>query len=140
MANVTFSGPFFTKDPAKTFRANARSMMRGVSLEGEAAVKDILEAGESGRAPISNGVTPVRVSGHVASGIPYTPQGGKRSKTGAILVNVYVPNFGMTRNEGRALMAAYSRVEQETHAFRKTATRLRKARAINVAELLDGIA
>jgi hypothetical protein len=134
---IDTTGPFFTKMPGATFRANARSMLRQMALEGEQDIKANLKAGESNRAVISNKVKPVRVSGHVRAGIPYTP--GK-SKTGVIKVNVYVPNVGFSPKEGRALMAAYSRVEAQTHAFRRTTARLRKAKAINVRELLKGIA
>lgn len=135
-SSVDLTGPFFTKDPAKTFRANARSMMRGLALEGEADIRAQLYMGEAGRAVISNKVRPARVREHVTAGIPFTPA---RAKTGAIRVHVYVPNFRFTPREGRALMAAYSRVERQTGAFARTTRRMRRAKAINVAELLKGL-
>jgi hypothetical protein len=131
------TGPFFTHDPAKTFRANARSMLRQLGLEGERDIKAQLKAGESGRAIISNKVSPDRVSAHVTTGVPYTPT---KSKTGAIQVNVYVPNFGMTKAQGKALMAAYGGLERRTHAFARTTRTLRSSRAVNAAELLKDIA
>lgn len=136
-----FSGPFFTSDPTKTFRGNARSMLRQIALEGERIIAAELRSGEVGRSPIhARTVSPVRVSGHVTAGIPFTPVGGKAARRGNINVNVYVPNFGYTPKEARSLMAAYSRVEAETHAFRRTANALRRSRAVNVAELLRDIA
>lgn len=135
---IDTSGPFFRYDPAKTFRGNARSMLRQMALEGEKDIRQQLASGEGGRAPISNDVSPSRVRLHVTAGIPFTPS-GKNVKGAPIRVNVYVPNFGFSRDEARALMAAYSRVEAETHAFRRTTARLRRSRKANAAELLKGI-
>lgn len=39
MTTVDLTGPFFTKDPRKTFRQNARVMLQAIAEEGEAAVK-----------------------------------------------------------------------------------------------------
>jgi hypothetical protein len=131
------SGPFFTNNPGKTFRQNARSMMRAIAIEGQTDVIAQLLVTQSGRDQISvASVQPRRVAGHVAAGVPYTPD---RSKTGQIRANVYVPNFGMSKKEAQSLMAAYSRVEGETGAFKRTTTRLRQAKAVNRAELLKGL-
>jgi hypothetical protein len=138
-SHIDFSGPFFTNDPGQTFRQNARRMERAMALEGEADVKQQMDAGAAGRAVISRGVNPERVSGHVRAAIPYSP-GGKSKLNAAILVNVYVENRGFTGRQGQALMAAFSQVERETGAFRKTANRLKRSRAANVAELLKDIA
>lgn len=136
---IDTTGPFFKHDPGKTFRANARSMLRQMGLEGETDIKQQLRAGQSSRAVISNAVNPDRVAAHVTTGIPFSPT-GKNKLNGAIQVNVYVPNFGYTKAEGTALMASYSRVERETHAFARTTRRLRASRAVNTAELLKDIA
>jgi hypothetical protein len=133
---IDTSGPFFTKNPGKTFRANARSMLRQMALQGEADIRQQLAAGDAARQPISNKVQPAHVSGHVRAGIPFTAD---KAKTGRIQVNVYVPNQGFTAKQGKALMAAYSRVEAETHAFRRTTQRLRRSKKVNAAELLKGL-
>lgn len=39
---VVFSGPFFEKDPTKTFRVNVRAMLDGMVSEGEGAVRGII--------------------------------------------------------------------------------------------------
>jgi len=131
---ISRDGPFFARNPGKTFRANARSMMRAIAIEGQVDIIQQLLSGDSGRAPIRQ--LGDHVSAHVAAGVPYTP--GK-SQTGQIKVNVYVPNFGYSKREGQSLMAAYSRVERQTKAFSRTTRRLRSAKKLNVAELLRGI-
>jgi hypothetical protein len=60
---INNTGPFFTKDPAKTFRQNIRVMMAAIAAEGEADVKAQLAAGDAGRQPIS--LLGDHVSGHV---------------------------------------------------------------------------
>jgi hypothetical protein len=131
---IDLSGPFFTKDPRKTFRPNARVMLKAIEEEGEADVRAQLRAGESGRVPISHGVTPNRVSAHVVGRVASLT--GKPWQVTAV---VSVNNSGFSRQEGIALMAAASRVERETHAFRKTTNRLRRSRKANAAELLKGL-
>ena len=137
--SIDTTGPFFRDDPARTFRSNARSMLRQMALQGEADIKGQLAVSESSRAVISNKVKPPRVRAHVTAGIPFT-LGGKQRLNGAIQVNVFVPNFGFTKKEGTALMAAYSRVERQTGAFARTTRRLRSSKKVNVEELLKGIA
>ena len=140
--SISTSGPFFRNQPGATFRANARSMLRAMAIEGQDDIKGQLAAGEAKRAIISNGVQPTRVREHVTAGVPFTPTTGKRATVfgGNIIVNIYIPNWGYTPEQGRALMAAYGGLARKTGAFARTARRLRSARAINVAELLRNIA
>lgn len=127
------TGPFFRNDPAKTFRQNIRVMMDAVEREGASDVRAQLRAGEGGRAPISHNMG--RVSGHVV-GRTHSLAGKRWAVTAVVSVN----NSGFSRTQGIALMAAASRVEGQTHAFRKTAGRVRRMRAMNTDELLKGIA
>ena len=41
-SKVTFTGPFFEKDPSDTLRVNIRAMLQGMADEGEGAVQAIL--------------------------------------------------------------------------------------------------
>jgi len=132
--SMVLTGPFFTKDPKLTFRQNARVMLAAIADEGEADVKVQMEAGESGRKPISTRVTPNRVAGHVVGRVK-----GMSGKPWAVTAVVSVNNSGFTKAQGKALMAAASRVEGEVHAFRKTTNRLKRSRKINAAELLKGL-
>lgn len=131
---VEFSGPFFTRDPGATLRGNIVRMMQGIAEEGEAAVQKALGQGEGGRLPISHGVQPSRVSGH-AIGRVRSLSGKPWAATAVISIN----NSGFSAGEGISLMAAAAKVEAETHAFRRTATALRSARAMLRANLTEGI-
>ena len=131
---IDMSGPFFRHDPRKTFRQNVRVMMAAIAAEGEDDVRAQLEAGQDRRAPISAGVQPARVSAHVV--------GRVQSLVGhpwAVTAVASVNNSRLTKRQGIALMAAASVLERREHAFRRTAARLRRARAVNKAELLKGL-
>ena len=135
VTTIDMSGPFFKHDPGKTFRQNIRVLMDALSEEGESDVKAQLKAGEGDRYRISNAVKPSRVSGHVVGRTT-----NLRGKPWEVTAVVSVQNAGFTKKQAVSLMAAASWVESQTHAFRKTTNRLRRARKINAAELLKGIA
>ncbi len=130
---IDTSGPFFTKDPAKTFRANIRELMDALALEGAADVIAQLLSNQSRRAPIRI-VEPPRVAGHVVGRTQNLR--GKRWQATAV---ISVLNVDLTKAEGTALMAAAAEIESRDHVFRRTTSRLRRARAINRAELLKGL-
>jgi hypothetical protein len=131
---IEFSGPFFEKDPASTFRQNARLMLAGVAREGEAAIQSALQAGQGGRARISHGVTPDQVSEH-AIGRVHNLSGKRWVMTAVISVN----NRGFSQQQGVALMAAAASLESRYHIFRQTASALRSSRAQAVADLTAGL-
>jgi hypothetical protein len=134
-SRIDMSGPFFTNDPRKTFRQNARVLLDRLQEEGEADVKQQMRGGEGGRAPISQGVSPSRVSGHVVGRV-VSLTGRPWQATAVVSIN----NYGFSKAQGIALMAAAANVERETHAFRRTTNRLRRSRKVNASELLRGIA
>jgi hypothetical protein len=125
------SGPFFTKDPKKTFRQNVRDMMDQLAAAGESDVRAQMQAGEGSRKPL-RGISPDRVSGHVRGRVDSLA--GKRWALNAV---VSVNNSRLSRQGGISLMAAASRVESETHAFRRTAARSRKVS--KMTDLMDGL-
>ncbi len=125
---MDLSGPFFTRDPAKTFRQNIRDFMDEVADVGADDVRAQLRAGEDRRAPI-HGVSPSRVSAYVQG-----RTSSLRGKRWAVTAVVSVRPVG-SRRQAISIMAAASRVEAQTHAFRRTASRLRKART----DLLKGL-
>ena len=131
---IDLSGPFFRADPSRTFRQNVRVMMRAVADEGESDVKAQLRAGEGSRRPISHGVSPSRVSGHVVGRVA-----SLSGKPWAVSAAVSVNNSGFSKAQGTALMAAASRLEGTVHAFRKTKNRIGRSRKVNEAELLKGL-
>jgi len=131
---IKFDGPFFTGDPAKTFRQNIRAFMDVVAAEGEADVKAQLAVGEGSRAYI-RALPAQRVSDYVR-GRTSALSGRRWAVTAVVSVN----NSGLSRGQGISLMAAASRVEGQTGAFRRTASRLRRLARRAEAVLLKGIA
>jgi hypothetical protein len=126
------TGPFFAKDPGKTFRQNARILMAAVAFEGERDVRAQMQAGNARRRPIS------RLGGHASDHV-LGRTAGISGRPWAVSAVVSVRNTGFSPIQGVSLMAAASRVEQETHAFRRTTSRIRRSRAANLEELLKGI-
>lgn len=130
---IDLTGPFFTRDPKKTFRRNVREMMASVAELAEADVKAQLAQGEGSRKPM-RGITPSRVSGHVIGRTR-----SLRGKPWAVTAVVSVNNSGFTKRQGTTLMAAASELEGRLKVFRRTTSRLRRASKVTVAELLKGL-
>lgn len=129
--SIRKDGPFFRNDPEKTFRKNAHEMMLAVARVGVDDVRGQMRAGEADRAPIR--ALGDRVSDHVGGELRRYPSGRPYSAV------VFVVNRGLGRAEAISLMAAASEVEGQTHAFRKTAGRISRSRAVNVEQLLKGL-
>jgi hypothetical protein len=132
VTTIDLSGPFFRANPSKTFRQNIRVLMERLEEEGAADVRAQLEQSNAGRQPIRRlgDHTSDHVRGRVSS------LSGKHWEVTAI---VSVNNAGFSKAEGVSLMAAAASVERRTHAFRRTAGRLKRSRKLNAAELLKGI-
>lgn len=128
---IDLSGPFFTHDPRKTFRKNVRELMAHVAEEMEADVKAQLQQGEGSRKPLRD-IRPERVSGHVRGRTV-----SLRGKPWAVTAVVSVNNSGFSRAQGKRLMAAAASLERRGHAFRRTASRIRKA--IKSVDLTKGL-
>jgi hypothetical protein len=118
-AGVDMSGPFFRRDPKKTFRKNLRDFMDEVAELGEADVVAQLRAGEGRRASIRGGG---RVSQFVQG-----RTSSIRGKRWAVTAVVSVRPVG-DRKRAVAIMAAAAEIEAREHVFRRTTARLRKAR------------
>lgn len=158
VTTLSMTGPFFQHDPKKTFRQNIRVAMKAVAEE---AAKDIIaqmEADAGGRKPISGrggirvnratGRARVRgqggadpsVAGHRVSEFVEAYTTGVRSgHPWQVTSRVHIRNKGLTIQGGISLHAAASRLEGRLHMFRKTTNRMRRAKAINQAELLKGL-
>jgi len=131
--SVELSGPFFQRDPARTMGENIQAMLEGLAEEGEGLVRTVLTAGESSRAPIAR-IPSDRVSEHVVGRV-HSLSGKHWTSTAIISVN----NSGFSRSQGISLMAAAAGLEARLHAFRRTATALRRARSVLTANLTKGI-
>lgn len=118
ITGLEMTGPFFAKDPAKTFADNLEDFMDAVAKRAEVEVVARMRRGEVRRAPISAGVQPARVSGHVVG----RPAGRPHHKA-----VVSIRPQRLSAKQAIALMAAASEVESQTGAFRKVKGRIRKA-------------
>ena len=134
VTSIHYDGPFFRKDPGKTFRQNVRVMMRALSEEGQQDVQTQLRHNEGRRAPIARLKYEPRVSQHVVGRVK-----SLKGKVWAVTAVVSVNNRGFSKAQGISLMAAAANTERQTHAFRRTTSRLRKAKKVNAAELLKGL-
>jgi hypothetical protein len=126
---VDFTGPFFTKDPAKTLRQNIADMMDRLAAEGERDVKQQI-SGRSGSMPGYTGWTHSRVRGRTSS------LGGKRWAVTAV---ISTDTSGMSARDAIRTKAAAASIERRFHPFRRTSTALRRARAVVAANLTKGM-
>src|SRR5262245_16612573 len=132
ITTIDKTGPFFSKDPRKTFLANARDFLDEVADEGAADVIAQMLVGQAGRRPIRQ--LGDHVSEHVV-GRTQSLRGRRWQYTAVVSVN----NTGLTKAEGISLMAAASEVERQTGAFKRTSSRLRRVAKMNTSELLKGL-
>jgi hypothetical protein len=119
---VDFTGPFFTKDPAKTLRQNIADMMDRLAAEGERDVKQQISG--------YTGWTHSRVRGRTSS------LGGKRWAVTAV---ISTDTSGMSARDAIRTKAAAASIERRFHPFRRTSTALRRARAVVAANLTKGM-
>ena len=131
MASVEMRGPFFTRDPAKTFRQNVRTLMLEVANEGAKRVIARLRAGEDKRRPLS-------IGGRVADLVEGRTH-SLRGKAWLVTAVVSVNTAGRTAAEATAILAGAARIESREHPFRRVTSEIRSSRAANLSELLKGI-
>ena len=132
ITSIHYDGPFFTKDPRKTFRQNIRTMMRAIAEEAQQDIETQMRHNQGRRAPIAE--LGDHVSSHVVGRVK-----SLRGKPWQVTAVISVNNSGFSTSQGIALMAAHAEVERQTHAFRRTTGRLRRSRKVNAAELLKGL-
>lgn len=128
ISSITKTGPLFTADIDKTLGENFRTLMEAIAREGEADVRAQSPAGA-----FSQGVRGRVESLH-----------GKRWYRNAVVSQTYIYPWSVPHGQrgfkGRD-EAQYrgGKLEGRRHMFRRTASRLRSARAINQAELAKGL-
>lgn len=130
---VELTGPFFQRDPKKTFRHNVRRMLQGLADESQKSIRGAFDAGASSRLPIAR-IPGDRVADHVIGRV--RALGGR---PWALTAVVSVNNRGWSPQQGISLMAAASRVEHVVHAFRDVASQIRSSRAVLGANLTEGL-
>jgi hypothetical protein len=121
--SIDLSGPFFQGDPAKKLSDNIQTMLEAIAKEGEADVK--AQAASHRR----SGAFYAGIEGRVRS------LGGRHWLRTAVISQTHVyawPSGGSKQYRGGKLEAKY-------HMFSTTASRLRRSRAVNRAELTKGL-
>ena len=139
---VELSGPFFTRDPGKTLRANIRDMLDALAAEMERTAR-------AGIAPHSDtGWTHDHTIGYTTS--------AKTGKRWGLWAAVGLPTTGMDKKAAiRTKAAAAGRrkavgsdgrdrgtakgIEERFHPFRNTKSAVYRARAIITADLTEGL-
>ena len=132
--SITKRGIFWTADIDARFGENVRTMMEAVAAEAQADVRGQMQAGEGTRAPLKNVGEYTRVSqaivGRVAS------LAGKPWYYNTV---VSPSREGLGATEAIGLYAAAASIEEAKHPIRTTAGRVRRAKAVTQAQLLNGI-
>lgn len=124
---ITTSGPFFARDPGDTFSRNAAKMMEAFAREGETEartrIRSIPPAG------VRTGRTRSKLLGRAKA------IAGRPWRATAI---VGIPRI-QAGPDPIATYAALARIESAAHPMRATTNALRRARAVNTAELTKGL-
>jgi hypothetical protein len=127
---VTLDGPFFRRDPGKTFRQNVRDMLDVLSGEMEAFVRGEI-AGHAGSMPGYSGWTWAHTIGRTENYM------GKRWGTWAV---VSANTNQMSARDAIRTKAAAATIERRWHPYRKAKSAVYRSRALIRADLTEGIA
>jgi hypothetical protein len=119
-SSVDFAGDFFTKDPNKTFSDNVRDLLNEAITEIADDVRSNVAAGEGSRAPI-HALGGARVSQFIKGRV--AALSGKPWHYNAV---VSPDTSGLDAKGATALLAAASRIEGQTRAFRRAASATRR--------------
>lgn len=124
-----FSGPFFTKNPGKTVRANIRDLMDSLARESEDQLKEAIGGLESSMKH-PTGWTREHIVGRTSS--------LTGSRWGLHMVISANTNH-MTRHDAIRTKAAAAGIERRWHPFRKLASALRSSARIGRFDITKGL-
>lgn len=144
VTSIDFKGPFFEKDPTKTFAENLDMMLRAMSKEAAADVRAQIQS-HRGQMPFSRGrngsISRVaeRVDHPWRRGVGYsliwTSTEGLQGRGG----NRASGHSQWAGNEAAKTLAAMSSIEGRWHPFRVTKNRIMRMRSVNAEELTKGL-
>ena len=124
ITTIDKTGPFFTKDPALTFRANVDVLLAAIAAEAEEDVRAQSEPFRDTGAFVAG----VRGRTHRLDGAAFKTPTATVSQT-----HVYPwKNAGPRQYRG-------GKLEASRHMFRRTRSRIRGVNKLNSAELLKGL-
>lgn len=127
------TGPFFTKDPAKTYAENVQELMEKLAREGAEEVRRGFGQGSAGRSPVS--ALGDRVADHIIGRVVARPSRGGRSWRASGVFQVYAE--GMDAKTAKSLMAAGSVLEGRLGVIRRVTRKL--ASRLRQVDLTKGI-
>lgn len=127
---VTLEGPFFTKDPGKTFYANLGDMLDKLAGEMEDQVRAQIGQHE-GAMPFWTGWSRDHAIGYTTSA-----QTGKHWATWAAVGEV---TAGMDAKHAIRTKAAAASIERRFHPYRNVKSGVYRARALITADLTRGL-
>jgi hypothetical protein len=128
-SKITLEGPFFTKDPGKTLRANVRDLMEALAEWGEAEVRNAITA-NAGSMPYYDGWSWAHTRGRVES------VEGKQWGTWA-RVSAYTGDLDAT--DARKTKAAAATIERRWRPYRRVKSAVYRARPLLTADLTKGL-
>jgi hypothetical protein len=126
---VTLEGPFFTRDPGKTLRANVRDMLDEMAAWMEIEVKTGI-AVNAGSMPFYSGWSYDQTIGRTTS------ISGKRWGTWAV---VSANTEGMDAKDAIRTKAAAATIERRFHPYRQVKSAIYRARPLLTADLTKGL-
>ena len=129
-SEVEVSGPFFTRDPRKTFYANLRDMLDKLAAEMETQVKAEI-SGHEAAMPYWTGYSRDHVVGYTTS-----KETGKRWSTWAAVGSV---TAGMDKKEAIRTKASAATIEARFHPYRNVKRNVYRMRALLTADLTKGL-
>ncbi len=121
-SQIDFSGPFFTRDPAKAFAENIRDFLQEIADDIAADVRQQMQAGEGGRAPVA-ALGNRRVSEFIRGRVEALA--GKPWHYHAV---ISPDKSGLSDKQAIALYAAASQIERRSHPFGRSVRATRRQR------------
>jgi hypothetical protein len=126
-AKVTLEGPFFRKDPGKTFRGNVRDMMDNLAVEMEREVRRQTDA-HAGQMPNWTGWSADHVHGFTEWNIDWGTWAAVQAYT-----------KGMSVKDAKRTKAAAATIERRWHPYRSVKSGIYRSRALITADLAKGL-
>lgn len=124
---ITLEGPFFDRDPRKTLRRNMRELMAAVAKEAAISIRTDIRGRPM---PYSTGHTVGNIVGRTKSVT------GKPWQVSAV---ISANTQDMSRKEAIRTKAAAASIERRWRPFRRTASAIRRSRAVLSANLTKGL-
>jgi hypothetical protein len=137
--DVTLSGPFFTRDPGKTVRANVRDLMDAVAEQGDRDVESVIDAHVSPSPFYVRGRTSSLSGRRWGTWARISPDTSGLSAQAAIrLMAILAGRHDGVGSDGQDRGTTLG-IEKQWHPFRTAKSNVYRARALLTADLTKGL-